>query len=183
MNPHSTLPILQDDAFLITVTHGHYSIFFFFCIFSSITSPPLFPLVFRFREGPDWLCVGDAQSIVSSSPAVPVTSVSILFFTREPTDQKCGRLSRRACPPRNTAIQGRQHRQPSQLIPQSIFSTRRVSGKFSASRCIRDRERVDVIDAYRCDLTNRDVRAIFEKYGKGGIWGVVHIAVRFHVAL
>ncbi len=40
-----------------------------------------------------------------------------------------------------------------------------------------------VIDAYRCDLTNRDVRAIFEKYGKGGIWGVVHIAVRFHVAL
>ena len=41
-----------------------------------------------------------------------------------------------------------------------------------------------VIDAYRCDLTNpADVRAIFEKYGKGGIWGVVHIAVRFHSAL
>lgn len=37
-----------------------------------------------------------------------------------------------------------------------------------------------VIDAYRCDLTNpADVRAVFEKYGKGGIWGVVHIAVRF----
>ena len=37
------------------------------------------------------------------------------------------------------------------------------------------------IDAYRCDLTNpADVRAIFEKYGKGGIWGVVHVAVRFH---
>jgi hypothetical protein len=36
-----------------------------------------------------------------------------------------------------------------------------------------------VIDAYRCDLTNpADVRAVFEKYGKGGIWGVVHIAVR-----
>lgn len=36
-----------------------------------------------------------------------------------------------------------------------------------------------VIDAYRCDLTNpADVRAIFEKYGKGGIWGVIHIAVR-----
>jgi UDP-glucose 4-epimerase len=34
-----------------------------------------------------------------------------------------------------------------------------------------------VIDAYRCDLTNpADVRAVFEKYGKGGIWGVVHIA-------
>jgi len=41
-----------------------------------------------------------------------------------------------------------------------------------------------VIDAYRCDLTNpADVRAVFEKYGKGGIWGVVHIAVRFHVEL
>ncbi|KAI0297619.1 UDP-glucose 4-epimerase [Multifurca ochricompacta] len=34
-----------------------------------------------------------------------------------------------------------------------------------------------VIDAYECDLTNpADVRAVFEKYGKGGIWGVVHIA-------
>jgi UDP-glucose 4-epimerase len=36
-----------------------------------------------------------------------------------------------------------------------------------------------VIDAYRCDLTKpADVRAVFEKYGKGGIWGVIHIAVR-----
>ena len=41
-----------------------------------------------------------------------------------------------------------------------------------------------MIDAYRCDLTNAaDVRTIFEKYGKGGIWGVVHIAVRFHATL
>lgn len=39
-----------------------------------------------------------------------------------------------------------------------------------------------IIDTYRCDLTNHaDVRAIFEKYGKGGIWGVVHIAVRFQL--
>lgn len=39
-----------------------------------------------------------------------------------------------------------------------------------------------IIDTYRCDLTNpADVRAIFEKYGKGGIWGVVHIAVRFQL--
>jgi UDP-glucose 4-epimerase len=36
-----------------------------------------------------------------------------------------------------------------------------------------------VIDAYQCDLTDREaVRAVFEKYGKGGIWGVIHIAVR-----
>lgn len=36
-----------------------------------------------------------------------------------------------------------------------------------------------MIDAFRCDLTKpADVRAVFEKYGKGGIWGVVHIAVR-----
>jgi len=33
------------------------------------------------------------------------------------------------------------------------------------------------IDAHTCDLTDpASVRAIFAKYGKGGIWGVVHIA-------
>ncbi|OSX67145.1 hypothetical protein POSPLADRAFT_1164424 [Postia placenta MAD-698-R-SB12] len=33
------------------------------------------------------------------------------------------------------------------------------------------------IDAHRADLTKPDeIRAVFEKYGKGGIWGVVHIA-------
>jgi len=37
-----------------------------------------------------------------------------------------------------------------------------------------------VIDKYMCDLTNPiDVRAVFEKYGKGGFWGVIHIAVCF----
>lgn len=35
------------------------------------------------------------------------------------------------------------------------------------------------IDAVQCDLTSPEqVRAVFEKYGKGSIWGVVHIAVR-----
>ncbi|KAJ7610875.1 THO complex subunit 1 transcription elongation factor-domain-containing protein [Roridomyces roridus] len=34
-----------------------------------------------------------------------------------------------------------------------------------------------VIENHACDLTKRDeIRAVFEKYGKGGIWGVVHIA-------
>lgn len=34
------------------------------------------------------------------------------------------------------------------------------------------------IDAHKCDLTKpEEVRAVFEKYGKGGIWGVIHIAV------
>ena len=34
------------------------------------------------------------------------------------------------------------------------------------------------IDCHSCDLTQKDqIRAVFEKYGKGGIWGVVHIAV------
>lgn len=34
------------------------------------------------------------------------------------------------------------------------------------------------IDAHTVDLTKRDeIRKVFEKYGKGGIWGVVHIAV------
>ncbi|KAM6498573.1 THO complex subunit 1 transcription elongation factor domain containing protein [Amanita muscaria] len=33
------------------------------------------------------------------------------------------------------------------------------------------------IDSVRCDLTKpEDIRAVFEKYGKGGIWGVIHIA-------
>ena len=35
------------------------------------------------------------------------------------------------------------------------------------------------IDTFTCDLTQRDaIRNVFAKYGKGGIWGVVHIAVR-----
>ena len=35
------------------------------------------------------------------------------------------------------------------------------------------------IDYYEADLTNEAaVRKVFEKYGKGGIWGVIHIAVR-----
>ncbi|OCB88984.1 UDP-glucose 4-epimerase [Sanghuangporus baumii] len=34
-----------------------------------------------------------------------------------------------------------------------------------------------VIDSYECDLTEPEaVRAVFEKYGKGGIWGVIHVA-------
>ncbi|KAJ7687344.1 UDP-glucose 4-epimerase [Mycena rosella] len=33
------------------------------------------------------------------------------------------------------------------------------------------------IESHHCDLTRRDeIRAVFDKYGKGGIWGVVHIA-------
>ena len=34
------------------------------------------------------------------------------------------------------------------------------------------------IDSYKCDLTQPDqLRAVFETYGKAGIWGVIHIAV------
>ncbi|KAG1904509.1 THO complex subunit 1 transcription elongation factor-domain-containing protein [Suillus fuscotomentosus] len=33
------------------------------------------------------------------------------------------------------------------------------------------------IDVFQCDLTNSEqIKGIFERYGKGGIWGVVHIA-------
>ncbi|KAJ6575486.1 UDP-glucose 4-epimerase [Mycena capillaripes] len=33
------------------------------------------------------------------------------------------------------------------------------------------------IESHSCDLTRRDeIRGVFEKYGKGGIWGVIHIA-------
>jgi UDP-glucose 4-epimerase len=35
------------------------------------------------------------------------------------------------------------------------------------------------IDAIKCDLTKpEEVRRVFEKYGRSGIWGVIHIAVR-----
>lgn len=35
------------------------------------------------------------------------------------------------------------------------------------------------IDSIRCDLTKpEEIRAVFKKYGNGGIWGVIHIAVR-----
>lgn len=34
------------------------------------------------------------------------------------------------------------------------------------------------IESIKCDLTkSEEVKGVFEKYGKGGIWGVVHIAV------
>lgn len=40
------------------------------------------------------------------------------------------------------------------------------------------------VDAFSGDLTKaEDVRRIFEKYGKGGIWGVIHVAVWFRLAL
>jgi len=33
------------------------------------------------------------------------------------------------------------------------------------------------IDSHKCDLTKPEqIRAVFENYGKGGIWGVIHIA-------
>ena len=40
------------------------------------------------------------------------------------------------------------------------------------------------VDSFSCDLKNSgEVRAIFEKYGKGGIWGVIHVAVRTFIYL
>ncbi|THH10389.1 hypothetical protein EW145_g1365 [Phellinidium pouzarii] len=34
-----------------------------------------------------------------------------------------------------------------------------------------------VIDAYTCDLTKpEEIRKVFKVYGKGGIWGVIHVA-------
>jgi hypothetical protein len=37
------------------------------------------------------------------------------------------------------------------------------------------------IDAHMCDLTRPEqIKAVFAQYGKGGIWGVIHIAVRFY---
>lgn len=40
------------------------------------------------------------------------------------------------------------------------------------------------IDAYNCDLTKPEqIRSVFERYGPGGIWGVIHIAVCVIIAL
>jgi hypothetical protein len=40
------------------------------------------------------------------------------------------------------------------------------------------------IEAHNCDLTKPEqIRAVFDKYGKGGIWGVVHIAVSAHLSI
>lgn len=40
------------------------------------------------------------------------------------------------------------------------------------------------IDAHNVDLTKSEqVKAVFEKYGKGGIWGVIHIAVCIDITL
>ncbi|KAG5635911.1 hypothetical protein H0H81_009673 [Sphagnurus paluster] len=34
-----------------------------------------------------------------------------------------------------------------------------------------------IVDAHKCDLTQpSQIRTVFEKYGKGGIWGVIHVA-------
>lgn len=36
-----------------------------------------------------------------------------------------------------------------------------------------------LVDSHRGDLTNvEDVTKLFEHYGKGAIWGVIHVAVR-----
>ncbi|KIJ97901.1 hypothetical protein K443DRAFT_681176 [Laccaria amethystina LaAM-08-1] len=56
----------------------------------------------------------------------------------------------------------------------------RVS-QLSKSELPADATEIDIqsteIDSYKCDLTQPDqVRAVFEAYGRGGIWGVVHIA-------
>lgn len=41
-----------------------------------------------------------------------------------------------------------------------------------------DRDSAEV-EAYTADLTSeKDVRAVFDKFGKGGVWGVIHVAVR-----
>jgi len=45
----------------------------------------------------------------------------------------------------------------------------------NATSLERESTKIDSID---CDLTKPEqLRAVFKKYGKGGIWGVVHIAV------
>ncbi|EJC98820.1 UDP-glucose 4-epimerase [Fomitiporia mediterranea MF3/22] len=40
-----------------------------------------------------------------------------------------------------------------------------------------EEEESAVIDVHRCDLTKpEEIRSVFDKYGKDGIWGVIHVA-------
>ncbi|KAJ7610876.1 hypothetical protein FB45DRAFT_941881 [Roridomyces roridus] len=61
--------------------------------------------------------------------------------------------------------------------PQSLERVSALSrSELPADASPRDIETTE-IDSHACDLTRRDdIRAVFEKYGKGGIWGVIHIA-------
>ena len=44
-----------------------------------------------------------------------------------------------------------------------------------------DRESVEV-DAVSADLTQeKEIRAVFDKYGPGGVWGVIHVAVSLDI--
>jgi len=121
---------------------------------------------------------------VSSSPAVPVTSVSILFslvsrLTKNVAGSHVVHVLQETRRYKVVSIDNFHNSYP------RAFSRLEELARSSLPPDASETEKEStVIDAYRCDLTNPgDVRAIFEKYGKGGIWGVVHIAVRFHVAL
>lgn len=48
----------------------------------------------------------------------------------------------------------------------------------TANATAKDKDSAE-IDVFKADLTkHEDIRKVFEKYGKGGIWGIIHIAVR-----
>ncbi|KZT22690.1 UDP-glucose 4-epimerase [Neolentinus lepideus HHB14362 ss-1] len=61
--------------------------------------------------------------------------------------------------------------------PESLARVSQIAkSNLPANATAQDKESTE-IDAYQADLTNEaQVRAVFEKYGKGGIWGVIHIA-------
>ncbi|KZT08810.1 UDP-glucose 4-epimerase [Laetiporus sulphureus 93-53] len=61
--------------------------------------------------------------------------------------------------------------------PKALVSVAELArAALPASASAQDKESAE-IDAYAVDLTKPDdVRAVFERYGKGGIWGVIHIA-------
>ncbi|KAK1226492.1 UDP-glucose-4-epimerase [Marasmius sp. AFHP31] len=51
-----------------------------------------------------------------------------------------------------------------------------VKDELPADATEQDRQAAE-FDSYNVDLTNADqIRGVFDKYGKGGIWGVIHIA-------
>ena len=42
-----------------------------------------------------------------------------------------------------------------------------------------DQDRLStVIDVHKCDLTkSEEIRRVFDQFGNGGVWGVIHVAV------
>ncbi|KAJ7597722.1 THO complex subunit 1 transcription elongation factor-domain-containing protein [Mycena floridula] len=62
-------------------------------------------------------------------------------------------------------------------LPAALGRIEKLSDKELSPNATEQDKETTKIAVHKCDLTKKDeIRAVFETYGKGGIWGVVHIA-------